>query len=87
MDRLSGREKRLAAQLEKLDAKRKKLTRELQLTRMKIAGARRKDQTKVNRQVAQLLAKSDPELYQKLQDQLGGKKPTRGRRKRAAKAA
>lgn len=84
MDRLGAREKKLASQLQKIDEKRKKLVRELQLTRMRIAGARRKAQSKVNRGVAALLAKADPSLYEKLSQQLGGpKRGGRGRRKKA----
>lgn len=86
MDRLAKREKKLSAKLQKLDEVRKKLKRDLQLTRMKIAGARRRVQGKANKAVAALLAKTDPKLYERLVSQTG-KAPVRKRRgRRPAKA-
>ena len=82
MTSLEGREKKLAAQLTKIDAKRAKLRRELQVTRIKMAGVRRRSNSKASRAVAALLAKTDPDLYQKLATQVTGAKTKPRRRKK-----
>lgn len=79
---LSKRETRLSAKLAKVEKLRKTLRRELQLTRMKIAGLRRRAQTKSHKAVAALLAKTDPRLYQQLAAKMLGGKRGRGKAKR-----
>ena len=66
MDRLTRLENKLAAQLEKLEVKRRKLRKQLQVTRIRAAGARRKASTKAYRKIGALLAKTDPKLYEQL---------------------
>jgi len=85
MGQLDKREKRLVAKLSKVEATRRKLRRELQLTRMKIAGLRRRASGKAQKAVAALLAKTNPDLYNKLVSQ-AGTAPKR-RKRRARKAA
>lgn len=83
VDRLTRLENKLAAALAKVEEKRRKLRKQLQVTRIRAAGAKRKAQTKSHRAVAALLAKADPKLYQQLAEKAGGETKPRRRKARA----
>jgi hypothetical protein len=76
-----AKEETLAKRLADMEAKRKKLRRELQLVRMRAAGKRRKESSKVYRAVGALLQKEDEGLFQKLASRLrSAPKGRRGRK-------
>ncbi|HUP91561.1 MAG TPA: hypothetical protein VM074_04875 [Solimonas sp.] len=83
MDRLARLETKLAATLAKINEKRRKLKKQLQVTRIRAAGMRRKAQTKSHRAVAALLAKADPKLYQQLADKASAPDGQKARKRKA----
>lgn len=87
MAQLEKREKRLQSKLDKIEVMRKKLRRDLQLVRMKMAGLRRRVQGKAQKAVAALLARTNPDLYKKLVSQTGAAPKPRKRRRKAKAVA
>lgn len=79
-----AKEATLAKQLVAVEAKRKKLRRDLQLVRMREAGKRRKANNKVLRAVGALLQKQDEKLFEKLAAQAAT--PRRRKRGRPKKS-